>query len=608
MNRKLIVSIFGAVVLAVLIVALSRNRSQTATAQAQSNAPAQPSVSVEVVTPVRQDLTRAFNNVGNVEAWEQATLHAKTAGYLKAIFVDKGDWVRKGQLIAVLDVPEMRQEVEQARAMSQVAVADIQQVIAEYQVALRDYESTRAAVKQPQAELQAAQADLERAKREVAMAERAYEAAQEQSKEPDVALQAAEAELRAAKTQALEPEADIAAAKAQLEAANSDLQAAQAELERCTADVQLYETHYTRYKRLAEGEVVTQQALDEAKAKYDSALATAKAAGAKVGTAQGKVRAAKAMVAAAEARKDTAQERVRSAEAKVTMAQQHIVTAKAQVKTPAAKVDIDKANVAAMERKLETMRAKVDIAQVQVASARAKMEMPRAKQQAAQARLTSAKANIARLTTLTDYAKIEAPFDGVVTERFVDPGAMIQTAASSRQAAPIVTLMNVDKLRIYVDVPDSDVLYVKEGNTATLTVRELPGREFVGRVARFTTALDPGTRTMRVEINVPNPDHTLRAGMYGQVKLALETRPHCLTLPARCLVTEKQKKSVLVVEDGKVKKVEVTIGADDGSNVEITSGLKGNEEVIIRGSGVSPGMAVTAKRVQPASVAEKREY
>ncbi len=577
-----------------------RNNAPTATAAA-----AQLAVSVEVVQPVRQDLTRAFTNVGNVEAWEQATLHAKTAGYLKAIFVDKGDWVKKGQLLAVLDAPEMRQEVEQARAMSQVAVADIQQAIAEYQAAIRDYESARAAVKQPQAELQAAQADLEKAKREVAMAERAYEAAQEQSKEPEVALQAAEAELRAAKAQALEPEADLLAAKADWESARSELQAAQAELERCAVDVQLYQRTYDRYKPLAEREVVTQQALDEVKAKLDVALAVAKSAEAKVNIARGKVKAAEGKIAAVEARRDTARERVRSAETKVGMAQQHIITIQAQVKTPAAKVDIDKANVATMERKLETMRAKVEIAQSNVESARAKMETPKAKQQAAQARLDSAKANIARLTTLTDYAKIEAPFDGVVTERFVDPGAMIQTAASSRQAAPIVTVMNIDKVRIYVDVPESDVLYVKEGNAATLTVRELPGREFKGRVARFTTALDPGTRTMRVEINVPNPDHTLRAGMYGQVKLALEMRRGVLTLPARCLITEKQKKSVLLVEGGKVKKVGVTIGADDGSHVEITSGLKGDEEVIIRGSGVSPGMMVTAKRVQPAAAGEK---
>jgi RND family efflux transporter MFP subunit len=258
-----------------------------------------------------------------------------------------------------------------------------------------------------------------------------------------------------------------------------------------------------------------------------------------------------------------------------------------------------------MERKLDMLGAKIEMARAQVESARAKMETPRAKQTGAKARLEQAGANVARLTTLMGYARIEAPFDGVVTERYVDPGAMIQTAASSRQAAPIVTVMNVEKVRIYVDVPDGEAVYVREGNPTTLTVRELPGREFKGTVARFTTALDPGTRTMRVEINVPNPNHTLRAGMYGNVALSLDTRRNVLVLPARCLITEKQKKSVLVVEGGMVKKAEVTTGADDGSHVEILSGLKGKEDVIIRGSGVSPGMAVTGRRMPSGSARSK---
>jgi len=555
-----------------------------------------PPVSVEVVKAVRQDLTRRVVLVGSVEPWAKATLYAKTAGYVKAMLVDKGDAVNRGQVLAILGVPEAQREVEQARAISDSAAADIQQSVAEYQASLRDYEAARAAVAQPEAELTTAYAELEKTKRELETTQRSYEAAQEESREPDVGLQAAEADLRASKAQALEPEADLATAKAELEAAQSELQTAQAESDRAATDVKLYEKNHARFKNLADREIVTQEALDESRSKLDIASATAKAAGSQVAVARSKVKAAESRVSAAEARRDTARERVSSVEARLRMAQQQITTARAKVKSPAARVDVDRGNVALVQSRLKTIRAKVTAARAQVASVQARMEIPRAKQRSARSRLQYAQANMARQTTLMNYSRIEAPFDGVVTERFVDVGAMVQTAASSSGAQPVVTVMNLRKVRVYADVTEPDVPSVRIGNPVTVVIRELPDREFKGTVTRTELALDAATRSMKIEVDFPNTDGSLKAGMFAEVRLGMETHRDALTLPVRCLVVEKQKKSVFVVKDGKAKKVEVQVGADDGINVEIKEGIAAEDDVIISGmTQVKDGAAVNAK-------------
>ncbi len=196
-----------------------------------------------------------------------------------------------------------------------------------------------------------------------------------------------------------------------------------------------------------------------------------------------------------------------------------------------------------------------------------------------------AKANLERTETLLAYSKLTAPFAGVVTMRYLDPGAFVP-AATSGSAAPIaalVTLMDFDTVRAQVAVPEAEASLVRAGQPVRVSVEGLPGRSFAGTVSRFSYALDEATRTMLVEVDLPNPQHELRPGMYATVKLGVEKHTDALLVPVEALVMEKATASLFVAEGGKARKTAVKIGFNDGVKVEVLSGLGGSEAVILAG-------------------------
>lgn len=198
--------------------------------------------------------------------------------------------------------------------------------------------------------------------------------------------------------------------------------------------------------------------------------------------------------------------------------------------------------------------------------------------------------------SMLDYTKVFAPFHGVITARFADPGAFIPAAVgSATQTVPFFTIMDLDTVRVYVSVPQEDALWIKDGIPAQLTARELVGQELRGTVTRTTTALDSSTRTLLVEIDLPNPDHRLRPGMFMTVTLILQEHPQALALLPAALLSDKDGTSVFVIEDGKIKQVAVKTGLDDGTWVEVIEGLRDNMEVVVVGkSGLTDGQAVQA--------------
>ncbi|MBI1747501.1 MAG: efflux RND transporter periplasmic adaptor subunit [Acidobacteria bacterium] len=228
----------------------------------------------------------------------------------------------------------------------------------------------------------------------------------------------------------------------------------------------------------------------------------------------------------------------------------------------------------------------VDVARGQFEVTRSKMGVAKSKIAAAEAKMNTLRAALERSATLVNYATLKAPFHGIITQRFVDTGALIQTVS------PLVTIMNMDTLRLYLEVPEREVPFVRRGNTVTVTVDALPGRTFSGTVARFATALDPATRTMKTEVQIPNRDHTLRPGMYGHVAMELETHAHAITIPAGSLTVEGDKIFVFTVVNNQAKKVAVRSGYDDGTRVEILEGLSGHEDIILTKSGLTEGVEV----------------
>ena len=215
----------------------------------------------------------------------------------------------------------------------------------------------------------------------------------------------------------------------------------------------------------------------------------------------------------------------------------------------------------------------------------------------AEARLALAQAALGENEALMRFSHITAPFNGVVTRRYVDPGAFVPaaTAGSNPAAAAIVTIMDYTTIRAHVAVPEIEAARIKEGLPVILTTDSLPGRTFRGQVSRHSGALDEATRSLHVEADFPNADLTLRPGMYANIKIGVEQHTGVMLVPAAALVREKAAGFVFTFADGKATKVPVKYGFNDGSNVEIIDGLAENARVIIPDKvTLVNGQAVTA--------------
>src|SRR5881394_496722 len=203
----------------------------------------------------------------------------------------------------------------------------------------------------------------------------------------------------------------------------------------------------------------------------------------------------------------------------------------------------------------------------------------------AKGKLDIAKANLDRTEILLSFANIVAPFSGIVTKRMVDPGAFIPaaTSGSAAQNAAIATLVDFNRVRVQVAVPELESSLITTGQPVGVTVDGLPSRSFDGRVTRFSYALDEATKTMLAEIELPNPALELRPGMYAVVKIGIERKEDALLVPVEALVTERAGASIFTVVDAKAKKIPVKTGFNDGANVEIVSGIKPDQPVILVG-------------------------
>jgi RND family efflux transporter MFP subunit len=198
----------------------------------------------------------------------------------------------------------------------------------------------------------------------------------------------------------------------------------------------------------------------------------------------------------------------------------------------------------------------------------------------AQANLAAADANVRRLQQLESFKHIYAPFSGVITRRNVDTGALI-TAGSTGQRE-LFDIAQVDPLRVYVNVPQSDAPSIKRGMSAYVQLQEYPGQKFTGQVVRTADAIDPGTRTLLTEIDVPNKGDRLLPGAYAQVSFAVPLQATRITVPVSTLLFRAEGPRVAVVgPDGKVHLKPVTIGRDFGTKLEILSGLNSDEQIVM---------------------------
>jgi RND family efflux transporter MFP subunit len=198
---------------------------------------------------------------------------------------------------------------------------------------------------------------------------------------------------------------------------------------------------------------------------------------------------------------------------------------------------------------------------------------------AVQATLESNAANVRRLEQLQSFEKIYAPFDGIITARSTDIGALIDAGASA-QPKELFHMAATRTLRVYVAVPEVYSPGVRSGGSATLTLDEFPGETFRGTIVRNTNSIDLASRTLLVEVDIDNPTGRLLPGAYVFVHLKLPEATHAVTVPVGALIFRKEGLQVALVRDGKARLVSVKIKHDYGNSVEIVSGLEPTDAVI----------------------------
>ena len=252
-----------------------------------------------------------------------------------------------------------------------------------------------------------------------------------------------------------------------------------------------------------------------------------------------------------------------------------------------ADIDVPELRANLIKYKAELELAQAEFKQLSEAATNNAADSEAAKNRLAVAsgKLAVAKGNVQYTESMLKYARVTAPFSGIITKRYVDPGAYIPVpnAASTPEAAAIVNLTDFKTLRMQVAVPETEATHVKIGQTIRWTADDFPGEHFDGTVTRAYWALDKATKTMLTEAQMANPGMKLQPGMLVNAHIGIEKKTDALLLPVGALVKEKTNSFIFIFNDGKIKKAPVEVGFNDGTNVEIVSGVKPSDLAIVPG-------------------------
>lgn len=385
-----------------------------------------PIVPVKAVAVVEQTVERTTLQPATVHPYFEVEIQAKVSGYVKELHVDIGDYVESGELLAVIDVPEMEKQ---------------RQVI---EARIKRFES--------------------------------------EEKRAEAGVDLAEANVQSAKAQVLQAKSQMGRARALLAAA---------------------EAEFTRTSDLVEKKSIESRLLDEVRKQRDSELAN----------------------------QESVQAAIYSAEAEVSVAQASQASASADL-------------------------------------------------QAAQSETEISRRQLEELDVLLAYAKLKAPFAGIVTSRNVNPGDLVRAEENQRS---LFVVSQIDKLRVHTPVPEIDAALVDRGDAVSLTFPSFQGEAAIqAEVTRVAGSLDPSTRTMLVEAEIDNPDRKLLPGMFGQASITLNANVAANMLPARAVRFDESGQAYVYVVDQSetVSIVQVTTGIDDGHRIEIRSGLEPGQRVV----------------------------
>ncbi|TAL09426.1 MAG: efflux RND transporter periplasmic adaptor subunit [Nitrospirae bacterium] len=278
---------------------------------------------------------------------------------------------------------------------------------------------------------------------------------------------------------------------------------------------------------------------------------------------------------------------VNRAKANLAAARANVVSQEATIKN--AKLNLDRMRSLikdqyVAQQDVDNAQAAHDVALAQIDSLRAQVHQMEVALQQAETSLT--------------YSYIRAPFAGSISTRNLDAGAFVSgsTGSTSTLSRGILVLQDITTVRVLVDVVEKDVPLVKIGQPAELRADAYPGRVFTGKVTRVVQALNPSTRTMTVEVDIPNPDRALKGGMFARVEIRVGVHVDALQIPIDAVTRLETDQYVYTVQDGKARKVPVVLGIQSDGLIEIVKGLAGAEPVIVSGKDlVTDGVKVDPK-------------
>ncbi len=303
------------------------------------------------------------------------------------------------------------------------------------------------------------------------------------------------------------------------------------------------------------------------------------------------------------------------AKADIKVAEANIKSAQANLSSAQAKIDATDAQLSADKKEYERIRdlvqsqsvatrlqdeakkrfdsakaakvgaeAHLDSVKETITVAKARLEVAKANQKAAAAETDVARKDLQEMEAMMEFAKLKAPFAGTVVERHVEPGDLVRnTETTAGRQSPLFVVSELKRLRVRVPVPERDAALVQVGAKAAVKLNALGGRPIQAKVSRVAGMLEDDTRTMLVEVDLKNNGYSVLPGMFGQATIVLEKRPNCLVLPAQMVRYDKTGNSYVMVVDSKdkIQTLAVQTGLDDGEIIEITSGLQGDERIVL---------------------------
>ena len=284
----------------------------------------------------------------------------------------------------------------------------------------------------------------------------------------------------------------------------------------------------------------------------------------------------------------------------VNQAKANLAAAKARV----AQQDAVVRNAQLTFDRMQTLIKDQFVSRQDLDNAEVNFDAARAAQESLQAQVNQMTVALAQAEAHLAYSYIRAPFAGYIAERNLDTGSYVSsaTASTSTMSRGIMSVHDIDTVRVLIEVVERDIPLVKIGQKAVLRAEAYPDQIFHGTVTRIVQALNRATRTMTVEVDLPNTDRRLKGGMFARVEVMVGTHHQALQIPIDAVSRLENAQYVFVVEGGQARRVEIEIGVRQGNQIEITNGLTGSEEVIVSGKDlVHDGTPVQTRLLSPGS-------